>query len=308
MDSLRHLLSLSFATTNPSDSSLSHIMTDEGGDRSYHRKIECEIYPPEPFQIVLPKLHDLDIIAFQLPLKNRYNSSFTSEIDKVNQHVAFVGLILTSLTLPPKATHMNPPDTKYVWISKTERKNIILNKGTTNKGGCDDNGNSLDFTSSSLYELRSLVKYLTKHTNISLSFYKLACNPLKLPNSFEEYCKVIDIYKDIKSKEEGVFSSFINFLLGLPLCVPLGGNQVNEVKVDFGHYEYYGQSSDLSDSFTPEFLFTHDAVNTMYNKLGLTFGTAFTNKLNCPSQSSLFSACYPLLVNDEEKVNPVINI
>jgi len=38
----------------------------------------------------------------------------------------------------------------------------------------------------------------------------------------------------------------------------------------------------------------------MYNKLGLTFGTAFTNKLNCPSQASLFSACFHLLVENEE--------
>lgn len=299
MDSLRHLLSLSFATTNLSDSSLSSVMTDEGVN---HRKIECDIHPPEPFPIILPKLHDLDIIAFQLPLK--IGTNFTSEIDKVNQHVAFVGLILTSLTLPPKVTHMNFPDTKYVWISKTQRKNIILNKGsyTTNKG---DDHDELDFTSSSLYELKSLVKYITKHTNISLSFYKLACNPLKLPNSFEEYCKVIDIYKNIKSKEEGIFDSFLNFLLGLPVCFSLGGNQVNEVKNDFGHYEHYRSNNTVSESFTPEFLFTHDAVNTMYNKLGITFGTAFTNKLNCPSKSCLFSACYPLLVIEENEKDDI---
>lgn len=293
MDSLRHLLSLSH-----SDSPLSSVITDKSSIMTDNpsRKIECVIYPPEPFPVIFPKLHDLDIIAFQLPLRQ---CGFISEIDKVNQHVAFVGLILTSLTLPSKYTHMNPPDTKYVWITKTERKNIILNNGaqSTNKGTREDN--DVNFTCSSIYELNSLVKYITKHTHISISFYKLACNPLKLPNSFEEYCKVIDIFNEIKQKEEGVFISFFNFLLSLPLCVPLGNNQVNEVKKDFSHYENYGRSSDLSQSFTPEFLFTHDAVNIMYNKLGLTFGTAFTNKLNCPSQASLFSACFHLLVEEE---------
>ncbi len=248
-------------------------------------KQECIICPDEPFKIITPKLQDLDMIAFKLPIRYAFENNLLSEMDKINQHVAFVGLILTSLTLPSCYCNDSLPETKYVWIAKNKKNHTLYN--VTYKGDDD-----FEFVTS-LYPLDKLVKYIIKHTNITISFYKLANNPLNSSNNFEWYCKVIDIFQDIKKKENGLLFSFFHFLIGLSVCVSFNFNlQINNVKEDFCCYE-----NDMNQSSChSEYMFTYDSVNIMYNRLGITSGTPLTNKLNCPLQSSLFSSCFNLFI------------